>query len=357
MARGVGKTIVAAAKLLSDPASALRSVFTKKKPGLKRGPTPASAGMVRRHYKKRSSKFASPVISNDGNGNLKVSKKIGYQPRRLGKMMESKIRDMLNPANHHVLQQTGNVNISNGKCVYTHFELMNAEDIDSVLAQTAGSIGTTTYNNGKVNIQNAHLQVQLRNQTTNLVYLTIYEYICRRSLPDKIETSPGSGVEADGDTQNAIVQGFNYQSTHQIQYDTLGATLFQNPLFCTYYKITKVRKLMLGAGKCLSLSLSNLKSRVINPLIWNNTDGSVEAGMTRGFVVQASGSLVGSEGHSSVATTGFVNFDWFCSRKYAYNQPWNGLAKNTFASSVPQPETPQYHINEYTGAPQIQSEA
>lgn len=354
MSKVFRKGVMAAAKLLTNPVGAVASVFRKKK-GLKRGPTAASAGLVRRRYKGRAAK--RPVITNDGNGNIKMAKKIGRQPRPLGRAMESKIRDMLNPTNHHVIQQTGNVNVSNGKCVYTHFEMMNAEDIDEVIAQM-GYSGFTGYANGKCNIQNSHLQLNLRNQTTNLVYLTVYEYICRRSVPDKIQDNPTApSVEIDGNTGNVIDYGFNYQQVHNITNQSLGGTLFQNPLFCVYYKITKVRKLMLGAGKCLSLTLSNLKSRVINQLIYNQTDGDVEAGLTRGFVIQASGSLVGSEGHSSVATTGFVNFDWFCSRKYAWNQPYLAQGKNTFATNVPQPETPQYHINEYTGAPQIQAEA
>lgn len=355
MARGVGKALVAAAKLLSNPVGAVASVFRKKK-GLRRGPTAASAGMVRRRYKGRGSK--RPVISNDGNGNIKMAKKIGRQPRRLGRSLESKIRDVLNPANHHSIQQIGNVNVQNGRCVYTHFEMMNAEDVDLVIAQAGGSAGvSSSYYNSKLNIQNAKMTVHLRNQTTNLVFLTVYEYICRRDVPDKILTVPGGATEVDGNTGNIIEQGFNYQSTAGITSQSLGGTLFQNPLFCTYYKITKVRKLMLGAGKNLSLSLSNLRARVINPLVYNATDGDVLAGLTRGFVIQASGSLVGSEGHSSSVTTGFVNFDWFCGRKYAYNQPWYASAKNTLSSNVPQPEVPQYHINEFTGAPQIQAEA
>lgn len=333
MARGIGKTIVAAAKLLSNPAAAVASVFTKKKT-LRRGRTAASAGLVRRKYKGRAS--ARPVISNDGNGNIKMAKKIGRQPRRLNKTLEAKIRDVLNPANHHAIQQIGNVNVQNGRCTYTHFEMMNAEDIDLVVAQAGGSAGvSSSYYNSKLNIQNAKMQVHLRNQTTNLVFLTVYEYICRRDVPDKILTVPGGATEVDGNTANIIEQGFNYQQTAGINYQSLGGTLFQNPLFCTYYKITKVRKLMLGAGKNLSLSLSNLKARVINPLVYNATDGDVLSGLTRGFVIQASGSLVGSEGHNSTVTTGFVNFDWFCSRKYAYNQPWYASAKNTLSSNVP----------------------
>lgn len=357
MARGVGKALVQAAKLLSNPVGAVASVFSKKK-ALRRGPTAASAGMVRRYYKKRTTKLR-PVISNDGNGNIKMAKKIGYQPRRLNKVLESKIRDILNPANHHVLQQTGNVNIPNGRCVYTHFEMMNAEDIDEVIAQS-GPSGQANYTSGKLNIQNAKLQVHLRNQTTNLVYLTIYEYICRRDVPDKIQAYPGSVAEVDGNTEQVIRYGYNYQQVAvpgAVSAESLGGTLYQNPMFCSYYKIVRVRKVMLGAGKNMSLTLSNLRPRVINPLVYNATDGDVLAGLTRGFAIQASGALVSSEGHSSQVTTGFVNFDWFCSRKYAWNQPYWGNSKNTLASSVPQPEAPQYHINEFTGQSQIQQES
>lgn len=349
MARGIGKTLLATAKLLSNPMGAVASVFRKKK-GLKRGPTSASAGLVRRHYKKRGASGRVKQV-NDGQGNFRISKAIGHQPRRLNVMLESKIRDALNPANHHVIQQSGNVHCPNGQSVYTHFEMMNADDIDSVIAQLSSSIGNTGYANGKVNIQNCKLQLMLRNQTTNLVTLRLYEYICRRDVPDKIQTAPGSVTEVDGDTQNVIDAGFNYQAQADILNTDVGGTLFQNPLFCTYYKIVKVRTVQLGAGKCMNLTMSQLKPRVINPLVYNATDGSVLAGHTRGFVVQAVSSLIGPNPDGDPygqPTTGFVNFDWFCSRKYAYNQPWYAQAKNTISSNLPT-KTTGYHINEYTG--------
>lgn len=353
------KAILQAAKVLSSPVSAIASVFRKKK-GLKRGPTAASAGLVRRKYKKRSSAYSAPKLANDGNGNLRMAKRIGTQPRRLNRGLESKIRDVLNPANHHSIQQSGNVHIDNGQCVYTHFEMMNGTDIDQVITQSNGTSASSVIPfNAKINIQNAKMTVHLRNQTTNLVYLTVYEYICRRDVPDKIQIVPNQVPEVDGNTQKVIEVGFNYQQTAGINVSSLGGTLFQNPLFCTYYKITKVRKLMLGAGKNLGLSLSNLKARVINPLVYNATDGDVLAGLTRGFVIQASGALVGGSGDNMYGqpTTGLVNFDWFCYRKYAWNQPWVGTAKNTLTSNLPADDKPWHHINEYTGVAQVETEA
>lgn len=351
MAKGVGKTILAAAKLLSNPVGAVASVFRKKK-GLKRGPTAASAGLVRRRYKGRAAKRA--VIVNDGQGNARMARKIGRQPRRLNKGLESKIRDMLQPTNHHLIEHSGNVSMTNGKSHYKAFEMMNATDIDEVIAQSSA---VAKKYNGKLNIQNAKMQVMLRNQTTNLMTFRVYEYICRRDVPDKLETSPGSGVEEDGTTYTCLFRGWNYQQTAQITQESIGGTLFQNPLFCTYYKILKVRTIQIGAGKCFNLSMSNLKARSINPLVYNASDGDVLAGLTRGFVLQSVGSLVSSDGHSSTSTTGFINYDFVVSRKYGYNQPYWGEAKNTINSDVPQPVLPQYHINEYTGASQIQAES
>lgn len=352
------KKILNVAEMLSNPMGTASSFFKPK--GLKKGRAPASAGLVRRKYKKRSQARAPPsIIANDGNGNLTFAKKIGNQPKQLSSYLQSQIRDMLNPANHHVIQNTGNVNIENGQCVYTHYEMMNGTDIDQVIAQANGKTEATQNINGKLNIQNAKLTVHLRNQTTNLVYLTVYDYVCRRDLPDEIQITPGSATEVDATTQAVIETGFNYQATAQVQSNSLGGTLFQNPMFCTYYKITRVRKLMLGAGKNLNFSLSNLKARVINPLIYNATDGDVLAGLTRGFVIQASGGLVGPTGEfrHNQPTTGLINFDWFCSRKYAYNQPWSGEARNTFQSNLPTDNQPWYHINEYTGVAQEEKEA
>jgi len=288
-----------------------------------------------------------------------LESKIRNQTKKLSSLLESKIRDVLNPANHHVIQQTGNVHITPGKCVYTSFEMMNCEDVDEVIdSATATSNPNNIKENGKINIQNSTLQLTLRNQTTNLINMKVYEYICRRDVPDKMQEDPAAVAEVDGTTQNAITYGFNYQKGDQIKSDSLGGTLFQNPFFCTYYKITRVKNIQLGAGKVFNLNLSNLKARVINPLLYNNKDGDVLAGLTRGFVIQASGSLVGpSESVYGQPTTGVVNYDWFCSRKYAFNQPWMGMAVDTFASNVPQEIKNWEHINEYTGLPQVQQEA
>ena len=73
MSKYVGKGLVAAAKLLSNPVGAVASVFRKKK-GLKRGPTAASAGLVRRRYKGRAGKRVK--IVNDGQGNVRLAKRL-----------------------------------------------------------------------------------------------------------------------------------------------------------------------------------------------------------------------------------------------------------------------------------------
>lgn len=349
--------ILNTAKMLSNPVGLVGSVFRKKPKGLKRGPTAASAGMVRRKYKKRT-QYAPPKIANDGNGNISMAKRIGTNPSKLSSMLEAKIRDVLNPSNHHVIQTSGNVHDNNGVCKYNVFEMMNGQDVDGVIA-AAGAQGIVANKNGKLNIQNAKMNVHLRNQTTNLVYLTVYEYVCRRDVPDKIQTVPGGASEVDGSTQNVVTYGFNYQNTASIQNTSLSGTLYQNPLFCAYYKVTKVRKIMLGAGKNLNLSLSNLKARLINPLIYNATDGDCLAGLTRGFVIQATGGLVGPTGVAMYGqpTTGIINYDWFHGRKYAYNQPFNGTASNTLASNIPADSQPWSHINEYTGIAQLEQEA
>ena len=82
---------------------------------------------------KLASRKKKEIQKNDGQGNIQVFRKIGSQPKKLSSTLEAKIRDVLNPANHHVIQQTGNVHITPGKCVYTSFEMMNCEDVDEVI--------------------------------------------------------------------------------------------------------------------------------------------------------------------------------------------------------------------------------
>jgi len=122
--------------------------------------------------------------------------------------------------------------------------------------------------------------LKLKNQENCVCNLQIYEYIARRCLPTDV-----------GSSTDAVVQnGFTANATHEIDASTLSGTLFNNPLFCVYNRIVgKPRNVMLPPGKEMTLSLSHLKGKMINPLTWNVGSEKTEQGYTRGYIIKCTG--------------------------------------------------------------------
>lgn len=334
--------LVNVAKILTNPRTAVRTAFgLKTKPRLN---AKYAGALVRRYYKKGIK--AVPVqrtkVVNDGQGNQRMAINHGKQHKRLNKNLENKIRDALNPMSSQLIQRSGNVTTNtHGQGNFTVFELGNADDIDKVITSAAAnSTGVSKEYNGKLHIANCKMDVMITNQASNLIHFRLYEYIYRNDPPETMEPYPGAGATISADTQNIVTYGFNYNAGSAVPpyvqtANQIGTTLFSNPYFCSYCKIIKVRNIQLGAGRSLKLTLLNNKDKVINPLVYYNSDSAAESGYTRGYVLQAMGSLLGGSGGDETVTTGLVSYDWVSIRKYQFNQPYDGKGHSYVDNTVP----------------------
>lgn len=313
------KILQSAVNIASNPIGAVGSIFSKKKK-LKAGKTPASAGLVRRFYKNKSTQPKGKVKARgDGQGNQIMSVNHGKQHAKLNKYLETKIRDALNPMSSYIIQGTEQNNSTLlGQSTWSVWELGATNDIDNLLDKANFNRGSA----GKIHIANASMELEITNQSTNLLNMKVYEYVARKDLPSKMGGNP---TIYDYDTEIVVQNGWSSRPAGQYQADqhTIGATLYDNPLFTAYYKIVRVKNYVVGSGRTLKLSLNNNKDKYINPLTYFNVDTETEANYTRGFVFQCYGSMVGAPAPSDdgQTTTGSVGYDVFFRRKYHFNQP------------------------------------
>ena len=295
-------------KAVSNPVGTLVNMLTKSKKKVKVS-APRRGKSVNRNYKK-----AKP--RSDGQGNQIMSVSYGRQHKKLNKSLESKIRDSLNPMDTYIIQGTEqNNSVLLGQSTWSAWELGATEDIDALLDKAGFNRGSA----GKVHIANASMELEITNQSTNVLNMKVYEYIARKDLPSQI------GVITGVSTEYCVENGWGFRPAGKAQADqhTLGATLFDNPLFTAYFKIVRVKNVMLGSGRTFKMSMNSNKDKYINPITYYNIDTETEAGWTRGFVFQCYGSMVGAPAPSDdgKTTTGSVGYDVFYRRKYHFNQP------------------------------------
>lgn len=265
----------------------------------------------------------------DGQGNQIVSVSHGRKHSKLSKSMEIKVRDALNPMDTYIIQGTEqNNSLLLGKCTYSVWELGSSNDIDLLLDKA----GIARGNGGRVRISNCSMELEVTNQSNNVLNLKVYEYVARKDLPSDIN---GLSVSTEWIVENGF--GFRPVGKGEADQHTLGATLYDNPLFCAYNKIVRVRNYMLGSGKTMKMSLNNDNDKYINPITYFNVDTETETRFTRGFVFQAYGSMVGAPPSvdDGKTTTGTTGYDVFYRMKYHYNQPDPATGEVFVTDNVP----------------------
>lgn len=255
------------------------------------------------------------VVRNDGDGNQKMSTKHGRKDKPLGRKQEHRIRTALQPISTQSFQVAGVIQApiasspGYGKTSYTAFEMGSVKDIDVLIANASGNDGAAVGYAGRVQINDYSMYLKLVNQENVVANLRIYEYRARRDLP-----APYGGT-------NGILQsGFGANATTQIDSSVISGTLFNNPLFCSYNKIVKVRDVQLAPGKELVLTLSHLKPKTINPLVWDQGEEWTEMNYTKGYVIQVTGQPLNGHtgGAVSIVTTSSWKLDFIQLRRYHF---------------------------------------
>ena len=266
---------------------------------------------------------------NDGQGNERLGAKHGRALRPLNKSLEYKIREALVPENTSLTQQTSRMTASRGTSTYTAYEIGTCLDIDNCRSNANSQMPGTSLaasKNGKLHVKSAHMKLTMTNASSGLAYMRIYEYVARRSLPAGL-----TGVDT------VIQNGFGDQITSQITNTSYGGTLFNNPRFCIYYKIVKVKMVQLGCGRSFEYNLTNQKSRVFNPIYDNSTYNLSHAGYTRGIVVQTFGQPVSYSDAGDVITSDDVKIEVIQQRRYKWSVvlfPMSGTYLSTSISTA-----------------------
>ena len=217
-------------------------------------------------------------LRSDGLSTQVLSAAHGRTPKRVPGRRIAAIRKALSPVSTVALQtfqvQSGAVNT----CSYVSYQIGNSTDIAACI-NNSGSV--TVGDNGKLLIDNGDFTAIISNQESVACNVRIYEYVCRRDTP-----------QPSGDTQAILNSGFADEVTYNaVTSTTIGGTLFNNSLFCSYYKIVNVRTATVPSGKDLKLTMSLKSPKWVNPLTFNGADVWCHRNYTRGFVVQAWGHL------------------------------------------------------------------
>jgi len=274
--------------------------------------------------KPRASRPQRSLVKNDGQGNEKLGSSYGRVPGRLSTKLEHKIRQALVPMNTSVVQQPSRMTATRGGCSYTAYEIGTPYDIDNCRANadTMTYMDINSGKNAKFFVKDCNMKMTMTNASSGLAYLRIYEYVSRKSMP---ATLSGIGTVVSG--------GFGDNNTSNIDSTSYGGTLFNNPRFCVYNKIIRVRTVQLGCGRSFDYSLAIKKSKTFNPIYDNANNNLSHPGYTRGIVVQVFGQPVSyGAGAGDGITSDDVKIEVIQQRRYHWsviNYPMNGTFLST----------------------------
>lgn len=155
----------------------------------------------------------------------------------------------------------------------------------SHLVDNAVNSNVLTTNTSKLDIKSAYLDLYITNTglvpSTTTCYVDIYTVYCRR------DTYTGNGganwmnsVWADSGNLSAGVLG---TPSTALTTATMGTTLFMNPMFCSYFKIGEVRRVVLEPGQTYNTQLKDHKNRTYKYQASQKT--VCKAGWTKGFIL------------------------------------------------------------------------
>ena len=272
-------------------------------------------------FKKGKGKRGGTKIRYDGTGSASTGRKHGKRAKAISQRLSTAIYAAQVPTTSWLQQSFANTVSAQNQCTYKVFEMGNAVDIANIQA-VAGNYSAA--HTGRMVIKDATMTVNLMNQESLSANVRIYEYVCRRDLP-----------QSQGSTQTLVNNGFDDDSlANQITATTVGGTLFNCGIFCSYMKILNVRDVTLLSGKTLRLSMSSLSPKTINGLTFNTADCSAIGRYTRGFVVQQSGKLVDDIATRAVVGIGATKIiSQLMTRYHFFSQQYS--AAGTYISGQP----------------------
>lgn len=298
------------------------------------------------------------VVRNDGNGNQMANSKKGKPLKPLGRKMQSKMRESLNPIDTASMVYTGSSTTAHGQCEYTCEQtVMGATAELNNVIENARNVQESSAQQGKAGkfyMKSYSMELKLVNATNGLANLRVYEYICRQDVPTNI-----------GSVESIMDNGWDDQAQppapppapvpSYITKNWVGGSLYQNVGFTPFFRIVKDFKVQLGPGKEFRLSLKNNNSKYLNPISSNPTHVSCLEGYTRGYIIQHVGQPLGDISDPQVLTTSISKIIWTITKKYNYQQVFdNAGATYELTPAIPTSLVNSRYINQLTGDLQVE---
>ena len=194
-----------------------------------------------------------------------------------------------------------------------------AADINSI--QTSGSSNKTF----KTLLESCTMKTIYRNQANNDAYLTLYDVVARRDM------SP-----SDTNYNNPIAAWYNGitdTGTTSTMTSQVGATPFDCPKFCQFYKVVKVTHIILPAGGTHEHRVHYEPNRLFNTSITQDSTNM------RGLTYFCAAVYYGAPDNDSVTktqvSTGQVAIDMVQTKQYRFTYLLDATTNNTFTQSLP----------------------
>lgn len=267
-----------------------------------------------------------------------------------------RLRKALNPICTHIMTNDGNIKQTTSGEAYWHLlPIATPSDVNDIIAKantilapnyiTLATSGVNAGYQGRFNVYSHDTMFNVKNQHNNTVTITAYECVARENIVRVPSQNPIS--TPTNSIQSIFTMGWNKTNptaAGNMTEDDVDSTLYQNPLWCHFFKITRARSFTLKPGENVKLNVQHGKAKCINALeLGTNPEMLAFRGFTRVIVFKMVGGLtsirtgwgVVSQGQDmpvvprpAVGTevdTSTISCDFRWVKKFRWNQmPWMG---------------------------------
>lgn len=209
------------------------------------------------------------------------------------------------------------------QCVYQYMDpILSSSHLWQLLKNIVNTI-TKANSTNRFYVNRVQQYVNFTNQDLGNARVTVYYCIARKDIPNiaGINTPTGvlsKGFDAPGETGSIT-------GATALTEPTL--TPFDSPLFCKFYKIYKVKKVMLAPGENHTLKISDSRSRKIDSQILLPDDTALTqadvkvvhwARMTKFMLIRVDGQATNDSTTKTAVGTTDAKVDFVLNTKYSY---------------------------------------
>lgn len=257
-----------------------------------------------------------------------------------------KVREACSNVNTHLVKNfTTSSSVGNG-CSYSYLNMLN-DPLDFIkIAVDINSYNTINESTLKYLLRDSKITYQLVNQTNLPMNLRIYECVPRNDVP--VMPSIYASV------QSILLNSDSDVGDSGLDLDIAG-TLFQNTVFCTYFKIIHTRTIIMQPGENKSINIFHNTPSVINMERVRVTGGSdttnklmAMRGLSKFCVFQNWGSIVDNGAADTFVGVSASKLDILCQVSYKFQWTPDTLT-NVFTTGTYGAVSAPTTINELTG--------